>query len=189
MNQLFWSVVVFLLALVVLVLELFIPSAGMLGILGATFVITSIVLAFMSGFSAGMIMLTVSCIAIPIFLFAALKIWPSTPIGRRILIGPIHEDDVLPQTESYVEFKELVGQSGTATTKMLPSGVIILNHRKYDAISEGAPIDAGDTVTVVAVRMNKIVVRKTDTEAPDIDRFADTADPLAQPIDDIFEDD
>ena len=188
MNQMLWSICVFLIALLILSLELFIPSAGMLGVLGGAFVIASIVLAFMSSFTAGVIMLVVACIALPVFALAALKVWPHTPIGKRILIGSVHHNHAPEKTADGLGFAQLIGQSGKATTKMLPSGMVRIAGNKYDAISESAPIDSGDSITVVSVRMNKIFVRKIDPNEPSTDDSIETSDPLSQPIDDLFSD-
>jgi len=47
---------------------------------------------------------------------------------------------------------------GTARTKMLPSGIVLINGKKYDALSDGLPIDEGQPIRVVAVKNNRIIV-------------------------------
>jgi hypothetical protein len=42
---------------------------------------------------------------------------------------------------------------------MLPSGLIRIDGRSYDASSEGMPIEAGQRVKVVDVQTNRLVVR------------------------------
>jgi membrane-bound serine protease (ClpP class) len=82
----------------------------------------------------------------------------------------------------------MIGKRGSAKTKMLPSGVVVIEGRTYDAVSEGMPIEAGQPIQVVAVRTNRIVVRSADSEQPP----GEDSDVLSRPIDtvgpDPFED-
>jgi membrane-bound ClpP family serine protease len=183
-----WSIVLLIVALALIVLELFIPSGGVLGFLAAIAAIASIVVAFVDGPRQGMIMLIVTGVLIPIVLVSAVRWWPHTPIGRLILIGrPEDPDDVLPDSEEYRGLRELIGKVGETKSKMLPSGAIVLDGRTYDAVSEGMPIDAGSRVKIVAVRTNRIVVQPTDS-LPEPQASAEDKegeDLLSRPVDSL----
>ncbi len=58
------------------------------------------------------------------------------------------------------ERPELVGQSGVAHTALRPAGVAILNGQRVDVVTEGAMIERGETVRVVAVEGMRVVVRQ-----------------------------
>jgi hypothetical protein len=47
---------------------------------------------------------------------------------------------------------------------MLPSGDVRLETGTFDAVSDGSPIDAGAKIVVVAVRMQRLVVRALSPE-------------------------
>jgi hypothetical protein len=75
---------------------------------------------------------------------------------------------------------------------MLPSGLVIIDGKSYDAVSEGVPIEANQTVLVVAISTQRLVVRPDTTiraelaEAPAAAAQAKSADPLAQQFADPF---
>lgn len=180
---LFWSLVLIISGLCVVLVELFIPSAGMLGILAALLLISGIVCAFLSDFNTGAMVLLATVLALPILLFAMIKVWPKTPIGRRILLKDMKLEEVLPDNQFT---DDMVGQLGVAKTKMLPSGIVIINHQKFDAVSDGFPIDAGQTIKVVAIRGNHIYVEPYDGNVENVsDMPVRDRDILSQPIEEL----
>jgi membrane-bound serine protease (ClpP class) len=112
------------------------------------------------------------------------RVWPQTPIGRRILLRALSSGDVLPDSPKQRMLKELVGQIGVAKSKMLPSGAITIDGRTIDAYSEGMPIEAGQKVMVIEVRGLRVVVQPVEDEAPS--RGGD--DELSRPIDSVVPD-
>ena len=78
--------------------------------------------------------------------------WPKTAMGRRVLLIAPTSEDVLPDDPDKERLKSLVGRLGRAKSKMLLSGVIIVDGRTVDAVSESMPIEVGQVVRVVQVR-------------------------------------
>ena len=193
MDPAVFSILLLVVGLVFLVLEFFIPSGGSLAVLCALSLLGAIVVGFMAGPWTGLTILVVESLVVPAALMAAVKWWPETPIGRMILIQrPKSPDDVLPDTEGYRGLKDLIGKRGTARGTMLPSGIVIVNGKPYDAVSEGTPIEAGQTVLVVSVSTQRLVVRPDTTIRAELVESAPSAtpvvsgDPLAQQIADPF---
>lgn len=183
MDPLFWALILMGLALLVVFIELFVPSAGLLGILASGLAIASIVMAFRSSFETGSIFLLVVLIAMPAIIYGMLQIWPHTPVGRRILLAEVTPDQVLPPA---IYSADLVGQIGVARTKMLPSGIIMIDGEKYDAVSDGFPIDENQPIIVTAVRANRIYVQPYSAEVADPRELpARDRDLLAQPFEDL----
>jgi membrane-bound serine protease (ClpP class) len=54
----------------------------------------------------------------------------------------------------------LLNRSGVAITQLGPSGAAFINGKRVDVITEGALIDQGASVQVVAVRGMRVVVRE-----------------------------
>lgn len=162
MSNLVWSLILLVLAAMVIVAEMFIPSAGLLGVVATILVVSGIVLAFLHSLQAGTIVLVATVLAVPALLMMLVKIWPNTPIGRRIMLGTPRPEDILPDPEESDRLRGLVGQRGIATTAMLPSGMVRIEGRIYDAVSEGFSIDRGQEVRVVAVRFNRVYVQPHD---------------------------
>lgn len=184
-----WSVLLLLAGILVVGIEIFVPSGGVLTIIAGLCFIASIVLAFMHSTQLGVGMIGATTLAVPILIAAAIHWWPHTPIGRRILIPrPEHPDDVLPDTEEYRALKALVGRQGRTTSVMLPGGTIMIDRKTYDAVSLGMPIDENSPVEVVEVRMNRLVVRpseRLEAAAPGKHSVQSADDLLASPIESL----
>lgn len=181
MNPLVWAVVLMVAGLALIVLEIFIPSGGILGFLAVVAVLGSIFVAFSGGgTSVGFTFVAVALVGFPAAILLALKFLPHTPIGRRLLLGIPSDDEVLPEDDLRHELHALIGKMGTAHSPMFPGGTVVVDDGRYEAVSESGSIDSGESVEVVLVRNNRLVVRKSLTDpSPDPD------DPMSRPIDSL----
>ena len=184
MDPWVWAVLLLVLGMGLAILEIFFPSAGLLGFLAASAVLGAIIMGFRQGPGTGFGTLAAAVVGGPTVIVLALKYWPKTAIGRRILLMSPDSDEVLPE-DPHVEFmKSLIGREGRARCKMLPAGAITVDGRTVDAVSEGVPIPEGQRVRVIQFRGNRVVVRPIEDEEP-----SETAeDPLRRPIDSITSD-
>ncbi len=184
MEPMIWPLLLLLLGLFFVTLELFIPSTGVLSVLAGSSVLAAIYVAFTRSTMYGMTMLIASLALVPIVIALAVHVWPRTPIGRRMILQPAPgEDGVLPNDEEYRERRALVGRFGVARSKMLPAGAVVIDGRSYDAVSRGNPIEPGETIRVVSVSGNRIVVAPADPQQAA--QAKPQEDPLAQPIDSL----
>jgi membrane-bound ClpP family serine protease len=197
MDPLLWASLLMLLALALVMLEVFVPSGGVIGVLAALSVLGSVGMAFYRGPGTGLAFLAGALVALPSALAFALKIWPETPFGRRILPRLPTAQEVLPDSQHRRSLMQLVGKVGRAKSLMLPSGAAEIAGRTVDAVSEGVAIEPGQLVRVVEVRGNRVLVRPaSEEEARQVATAATAAtsqdDVLSQPIDriglDPFED-
>jgi len=86
MNTLLWVVALLVLGLAVMVLEVFVPSGGILGFVSILALISAVATAFLEqGTTAGMAALAVVVLAVPAVLSMAFRWFPDTPLGRRVL--------------------------------------------------------------------------------------------------------
>ena len=160
----YWSMICLAAAFLFLVLEVFVPSAGVFGLIAALLIIASIVAGFWYHLAFGAGVLLVIVIAAPFLIAFAVKIWPHTPIGKRILIGDRSEDAVLPKGSHYTKISNQAGRTGVAKTKMYPSGIVLIDGEPFDAVSTGFPIDQGEPVRVVSVQGNRLQVQKIEDD-------------------------
>ena len=114
----------------------------------------------------------------------AFKYWPKTAMGRRLLLSAPKSEDVLPDDPEKERLKGLIGRTGRAKSKLLLSGVVTIDGRTVDAVSESMPIEVGQTVQVVQVRGHRVVVRPVAEEEPPA---PPPADPLQRTYDDPFD--
>lgn len=175
-----WAVVLLLLGCALVILEVFIPSGGILGMLSAFAIIGSIVFAFQRDVTSGLVFVLVSLIAVPILLAGAFRIWPHTPMGKAFL-GELPSEEELKPIDAR---RQLVGRIGVAKSKMLPSGSVLVDGQWLDAIAQGSFIELGEPIVVVEVRANRVVVRQAE---PDEARQISTSSPdvLSKRLDEL----
>ena len=188
-DPLAWAALLMFIGLGLIIVEVFVPSGGLVGFLSIVAVVSSISLAFYRGPWEGLSFLGAAVVAVPIVLAAALRWWPQTPMGRRVMLDAPSSEEVLPQSDQRRTLKSLVGRIGVAKSLMLPSGTVTIEGLSVDALSEGVAIEKGQWVQVVEVRGTRVVVRPTDQRPSE---SGPANDALSQPIDslglDPFED-
>ena len=183
LDPLSWAVLLMLIGCGLVVMEVFIPSGGILGFLSGVCIIGSVVMAFRRDTTTG-----IGFIVITWGPARRLLVGPSNT-GRtrrwvKIFLGALpDEDDVKPSDPR----RELVGRVGTAKSKMLPSGSVSIDGRLVDAMSQGPAIDVGQAVVVVEVRGNRVVVRPADAaEAHEAQQRGDyPGDVLSTPVEEL----
>jgi membrane-bound ClpP family serine protease len=179
-----WALVLLVLGCGLLVLEIFLPSGGILSFLAFAAVVGSMVMAFRANTTAGLSFMAIAVIAVPIVIGLAFKIWPRTPMGRAILGDPPSEEEVKLDDPR----RRLVGKVGVAKTAMLPSGAVLVDGELVDAVSQGIPIDPGEAVYVVEVKGNRVMVRPA--KPSEVQRAAlPKDDALSRPIEEFGLDD
>jgi membrane-bound ClpP family serine protease len=151
------------LGLLLLILEAFVPSGGILGLLAFVSAIVGIVFLFKFEAIWGAIGLLGTVILGPMMFFGALNMLPSTKLGR-VMVGSSGEEIALARAETVRvqrdEREHLMGLEGTAATDMRPSGVVLIEGQRHDAISKGGVIDRGEPIRVVAIDGLTIEVRQ-----------------------------
>lgn len=146
-------------AIGLLIIDLFIPTGGIFLILSACAGIASILVAFRLGFQTGLTFTLLVLGSVPILLGLFLKVWPHTAIGKTIL-------GKLPEAQNYQwstassvqDIQSLIGCVGKTVTEMVPSGLVDIDGRKFESLSEGKPIEAGQTVRVLRLDVGRLVV-------------------------------
>lgn len=168
MSPVFWAAILLFVGLSLVMVEIFIPSGGVIGFLSFASIIAAIVMAFyQSGPTIGIVFLSVSCVAVPVVLATAFRLLPGTPMGKRLLPDIPSGEDMLPDREDRRRLRQLIGRVGRSKSKMLTSGAVMIDGQTIDAMSEGQPIEAEQPVRVVDVRGTMVVVRPVEENAAD----------------------
>jgi len=164
MNTLVWVVALLVLGLAVMVLEVFVPSGGILGFVSILALISAVATAFLEqGTAAGMAALAVVVLAVPAVLSVAFRWFPETPLGRRVLPPAPEAADVLPDPERRRHLRDLIGHTGRTGSELLPWGNVEISGEIIEAMSEGGPLEAGAVIEVVGVQGTAVVVRGVET--------------------------
>lgn len=180
LDPLIWSILLMLVGCVVLVLEVFIPSGGLLSVLSTLAFVGAIFIAFQRGPVTGFTFVMTTIVLVPLVLVAAFHYWPKTRFGKAFLGELPTEAEVLPDDPR----RELLGHVGVTRSKMLPSGAVEIEGQMVDAITQGKPIEPGQYVVVTEVRANRVVVRPAkENERPGQVRRPE--DLLSRPIEEL----
>lgn len=166
MNNLGYSLIALLAFYLVLVGEFMLPTGGLLGAMAVAALVTSVMLAFKFSTTAGICVSCFIAISSPFFIMFLIRIWPNTPVGKRMLNlkrGQTIEPPV-KTTAGGIPLDELIGQRGIAKTNLLPSGLVLINGEKIDAVSTGMPIDADSPILVVKLDTGHVQVRELSLE-------------------------
>jgi membrane-bound ClpP family serine protease len=135
-----------------LVAEMLLPSHGILGVGAAGCILGAIVVAMRQSAWAGLILLLAVTAMMPFAWVAFVKIWPKTPIGRRIVLPPVENQPSPPLVR--------VGQSGMTMSELRPMGMCEFDGGvRVEAHSEHGIVPPGTPVTVVALVNNRPTVR------------------------------
>lgn len=141
--------------------EMFLPTAGMAGVLAAVMIVVAIFKAWTIHPTYAVTLMGFWILTTPPLLWTLVRIWPRTPIGRRVLNRrdddpPTHRPP--PSTRGGRPLLELIECQGVAVTDLLPSGYARVEGEKVAAVSDAGSIDSGSTIRVVGVRDRSLVV-------------------------------
>ena len=175
MTAVVWVLLLLVVGLAVMVLEVFLPSGGILGFLSLTAIVAAIATAFLEmGATAGFVVLAVATVVVPTVLALAFRWFPETPLGRRVLPPPPDPADVAPAAAWRRKLEKLLGRSGRALSEMLPWGVVEIDGMRVEAQSDGGPIECGAEVQAVSVQGRHLVVTPA--------RLRETAGEVVRPV-------
>lgn len=160
--KLLWGLGLLAASILLLVLEIFIPSAGIIAFIAAACGVAGVISLFLYDTAWGVSGLLTMLVAGPGVFFWGLSLWRHTPIGRK-LIGDADEETVLAQRQAEenarLEQQRMVGLEGVAATDLRPVGVVLINGQRHDALAEMSLIAAGTKVKVTVVEGRQIKVR------------------------------
>ena len=128
-----WAIVLLVVGCGLLVLEVFIPSGGLLSFLAFVAVVASMIVAFNHNVTTGLSFTAIALLAVPVAIGLAFKLWPRTPMGKAILGELPSEEETRPDDPR----RSLVGRVGVAQSLMLPSGAVLIDGKLIDAVSQG----------------------------------------------------
>ncbi len=162
-----WGCLLFGAAVVLLFIELFVPSGGLLGILCGVAAISSIVAFFKYDTSWGIGVSLAYVILTPITLVFVFKLWLNSPVGKAMVLGENvtagDEESVArseqDRRERLAELQQLIGAEGVTETALRPVGTVRINGQRTDGMAETGVIEANTPVVVTDIYDNQIKVR------------------------------
>jgi membrane-bound ClpP family serine protease len=152
------------LAFAFLIVDIFVPTGGMLVVIAVLTAAASILFAFRHSMNAGMWFLISFLASIPVIVYAFIKIWPRTPLGKLIMLSLPEKGSYRWSSASKVhDIQALIGAYGKAATELLPSGFVEIDGQQFESASDGRPIEQGTTIRVVRIDMGRLIVVPVET--------------------------
>ena len=152
-----YQIAIFMGGILCIIVEMLLPTVGLLAGLGVAAMLYSVVLALGGDIHALYAMLISFVAAIVIFALIVKRL-PSSKLWNKVVLK-----DESRSERGFVSAaprESLLGAVGEVLTELRPSGSVRLNGKPVDVVSEGAFVPKGVQVQVVAVEGNRVVVRQ-----------------------------
>lgn len=147
--------VLLLIGFIMVSAEVFVPGM-ILGMIGGLCLIAGVGWSYAAyGLGTGTMVLTGVGLFGSLAFIAYMKTFPRTFLGRQFI-----NTSAMPGVVENLP-SELLGKTGEALTALRPSGTARIEGRRTDVLAEGSFIDPHETVTVIRIEKNYLVVRKT----------------------------
>lgn len=154
-DYVIWAIVFLAVAAALFVIEVFVPSGGLLGFFAATSLVAGLVLLFKVDTTLGLLGALVTVISVPFFLAMAIRIWPNTPIARLLTLKneprPGLGEHGVAGVSTDGATNALQGQRGKSLTDLRPVGTCLINGQRVECLAETGMIRSGKTVEVIWV--------------------------------------
>ena len=180
MSPIYLSALLTIAFFVLLVVEFMLPTGGMAGLAAAASIGAALVVLYGENPSYAAGLAVAITLVTPPMVASLIRIWPRTPLGRRILNRRRDDPETaknIPKTRDGRPLDRLVGQTGVALTDLLPGGTIMLpadegdrdgiGRTKTAAVSESGSINRGERVRVVSIRNRRAHVIKVEPHVDD----------------------
>lgn len=145
--------------LLLLLVELYTPGVGIFGVSGLAAILLSFLLVLGASTAALSLLATSLVIAVLIFLLI-LKRLPSSKLWTKLVLK-----DSATDAEGFVssdDYKAYTDREGIAITPLRPAGIMAIDGKQLNVVSEGQFIPQGTKLKVVNTSGNRIVVRPAE---------------------------
>ncbi len=152
-----YQIAMFLAGILCIIIEMLMPTVGLLAGVGVAAMLYSVVLAMGGDINAMYAMLIAFVAAIAGFSLLVKRL-PSSRLWSKVVLK-----DQSEAVRGYVSSPpkhDLLGKEGEVYSELRPSGSVIIDGVPVDVVSEGTFIPKGEKVRVVAVEGARVVVRK-----------------------------
>ncbi|MFD2369714.1 nodulation protein NfeD [Brevibacillus sp. GCM10020057] len=151
-------IALFLIGILLMVLEIFLPG-GIVGAIGFISIVTGLIMAAYDT-QQGLASLGIAALITVIVAVLLVKRFGVNGLFRKFILKDVQRNE-----EGYVAQKDqrhLMNKAGVALTPLRPAGMVKVDGKRVDAVSAGGYIAAGTPVVVVQVEGTRIVVQEQE---------------------------
>lgn len=148
-------ILLFIIGVLLLAAEIFLPGA-IAGIIGGIALLIGSLLAFGTfGFSGGMIASTAALALLALVLYLELVLLPKTAFGKRLVVQSTVSATSQPPPAAA---EAVMGREAVALTTLAPSGYVEIGGTRYEAFCRSGHVAKGAALRVVGVDNFRIIV-------------------------------
>lgn len=142
-------------------IEVFIPSMGLISVIATVVGISGVVCLFSVSTVWGVTGMLVLVVLIPITVGFGIKVMPDTYFGKRLLYGEDGESQPVLKggAEEQEPYARLIGAEGVAVGDLRPVGNARFGEEKVEVLSEVSLIRSGTRVVVTSAEGMQVKVR------------------------------
>ena len=157
-----FAIFLYIVCAVLMVMEIFIPSFGLLSLLALGAFLWGAFLFFQIGTTVGWVGLGTAIVVIPTFWIITYKVFPKTSLGRSMVLNnePRPVGDAIAEKE---QLAALVGKSGKTLGPLRPVGGCEIDGLRVACTAEVGFIPKGAEIEVIRVEGNTVTVRTKET--------------------------
>ena len=151
------TILIFIMGVTLLALEIFIPSFGVIGIIGLILSGYSVMDSF-SDSRMGILVLVLTALAIILTVTIYVKLGFDRSLFDRMILS--NTNSSTRGYNSKTNYDNLVGKSGLSKSILRPTGRIEINGNIYDAKSESDFISKDRNILVTRIKNGNIIVKE-----------------------------
>jgi membrane-bound ClpP family serine protease len=152
-------VLLFLTGVLLLAAEVFLPG-GIAGVLGGCALAAGSALTFVNfGAGVGSWATFGALVLLGLMLYIEVIWLPRSRFGRRLVLSASIEG--ISQAPA-ATLADVVGKTAVALTPLVPSGMVIIDGKRYEAFSRSGQVQTGATVKVVDVDNFRVIVSESN---------------------------
>ncbi|GIW74143.1 MAG: hypothetical protein KatS3mg103_0665 [Phycisphaerales bacterium] len=162
-----WGLLLLAAAAFIGLMELFVPSAGILGIVALVVAVAGVVCLWRYETAWGVTGLLGLLVLAPTGTYLGFKVLPYTPIGKGLILASPPPEEQQPEDAErnpLLQRMAMVGRQGQTLTDLRPIGVVSIDGRRLDAVAETGYIPKGQTVKVVSADGIQLKVRQVEPD-------------------------
>lgn len=168
-SLLVWVIGLFVVAIAIFVIELLVPSGGVLGVAALICALGAVAAAFRHSAGMGAAATGFLIVATPAAFWLFLKVFPYTPVGKRLILS----DDATDSDEARLKrdhekvnestaLSSLIGATGVAVTELRPGGTVRIDGQDVEAFADLGMIHTHTKVVVTRIVSRQIRVQAAD---------------------------
>jgi len=149
-----WAMICLAVGLVLIAAEAFIPGFGAFGVIGFVLLVAAAILQATTVWQAVLYLFIALAIGVLLFVLLTRSFTRGRLAKSKVVLKEAADGSASPSLEA------LVGETGTAVTKLRPAGKAYIANALYDVVSQGEFIEKEETIVVLSAEGSRVVVKR-----------------------------